>query len=342
MMFKIFAALTFALGILFINSISSNYFDKIDPNVEYAASLSSRIQKLPLDNDYVFIGDSRTHQGMRPDTFAQEYRRLTGQTVRAVNLGRPGMQTPFMLFSLQNYLESTSRKPEAVIVNVSYYLLGGQDWMDKIYLRGFTPTYDQTAMAIRNSYLSVTEAVFWHLRSRIPLWRYRGTFHNVVVPALAHGGEAFAKALDQHRFLEYTTYDPILRGYSPRGASFIGEGTRSVGTAFRAGRDEERFLHAFEMLLALADQHGVRVYVYEFPWPPSHDTEMDRNLISLYRGILEERAVGYSGVTFVTYDHYFPYKHFIDPLHVNDPGAVQLSRLAAGWVAEDGLQTPAP
>lgn len=305
--------------------------DRFDRNGELARSISSRVGQLPQGNDVVFLGDSRTHQGLDPRVFTAEVQRRTGRTVRAINLGRPGMQAPFHYFALKNYLAVADRKPDTIIVNFSYYLLQGRYWMRQMYEGGFVLTPSQAWQLAAAGVVDWPVAARWYVSAKTGFDVSRAAFQDHFMRELVADPQNMVVQLDGHMFTEETIYSPQYRGYLPRGDAAIADDDRAEGSGIAIAPQDEAILSFFDRFLALAADEGIRVIIYEFPWPQTNDTAGDRAIIDHYRALLTARAAGHRGVSFADYRPFLPNRNFVDPLHVNNTGSHVLTGLAAGW-----------
>lgn len=328
--------LLFLAALIALNLGAERLFEPIDSNTEYGRSVSSRMARLDLGADVAFMGDSRAHQGLDPRVFERLVRE-SGADVRAVNLGRPGMQTPFFYYTFENYLAASGDAPDVVFLNVSYYLLHGKDWMDRIYFLSFRPTLKQAADSVSAGLNSPFAAAGWYMRTRVPMLAYRLPFRNVFMPLWASDEEEIAAALTAQAKAEDTLYDSPTRGFSPRGASHIGPRTKQVGPIFNPGLADKVHLLYLQRLFALAQAEGTEIVIYEFPWTEYQRSDHDEATIAHYRHIIEAIGASFDNVRFVEHAHFWPHTYFVDPLHVNDAGSVRLTELAAGWYL-DGLK----
>ncbi|MEO0911415.1 MAG: hypothetical protein AAFY59_00270 [Pseudomonadota bacterium] len=327
-----------AAALVALNLGAQALFEPIDANTEFGRSLSTRIEAIDRDGDVLFIGDSRAHQGLSPRIFEAAVRARTGEEVRAVNLARPGMQTPFFLYTLQNYVAVAERKPKVLIMNVSYYLLHGREWMDRIYFLSFRPTLRQTLDSVRSGLLNPAEAVMWNIRTRLPLLQMRRPFTHVLMDLWSSPPEEISEALDRHRRLEASLYEATTGGYSARGPAHIGPRTKQVGEIFNPGLADPLHLGYLRRLMAFADENDIEVVIFEYPWTEYQRSDHADATVAHYRRIVEAIAAPFANVHLVEHPHYWDHTHFVDPLHVNDKGAERLSRLAAEWYDKIGTR----
>ncbi len=333
-MWLAFRLCLYAVALAGVNWAMSAWFPMLDQNRELGRSVSAELGRLDGDNDVLFIGDSRTQQGLDPKRFAAVVRAQSGRIVQARNLGRAGMQTPFYYYTLQNYLASADRDPDTIIVAPSYYLLHGRDWMDRIYFAGFVPTDAQVDDALGSGLIDLPEAVAWRLRDAVPLLGYFHSANSNLTRLIQPDPVALAEEFDHQAQLRETLYGEPYRGFLPRGAGHIGPTTGSDGSVFAIDQADPLYLEYFSRFLKLAEEHRINVIVYEYPWPKAHDTPLDRQKIAHYRSVLEAAARPFPNVHFVEYEPFMSHEFFVNPLHLNSAGAGILSRLAARWYVD--------
>ncbi len=334
MLKPILRILAFCAVIFALNIGANVLFEPIEGNSELSRSLSDRIEHIGHNGDVIFMGDSRTHQGLSPRTFEAAVRESTGEQLTAVNLGRPGMQTPFFYYALQNYLNTTEKKPKVLIMNVSYYLLHGRDWMDKIYFLGFTPTWDQTVDSVRSGLQNPWQAFMWNLRTRTPLLQYRWPFKSVFMNLWASPVSEIKEGLNFHHRVEATLYDGETGGFLSRGPSHIGPTTKQIGPIFNPGLADPLHLRYLQRVMQMARENDIEIIIYEYPWPEYQKSDHDVATIAHYTEIITKIAAPFENVHLVEHAHFWEHTFFVDPLHVNDSGADRLSKLAAKWYME--------
>lgn len=81
----------------------------------------------------------------------------------------------------------------------------------------------------------------------------------------------------------------------------------------------------------MAEDHGITIVIYEFPWAEGQRSELDSSVIEHYAEVIKEVAAPFENVRFVSHAYYWPHPNFADPLHVNEIGSQKLSALAAEW-----------
>ncbi|QHQ37160.1 hypothetical protein [Algicella marina] len=323
------------LGVLVtVNAISVFVFEPIDTNTEIGRSISSRMDRLGMENDVVFFGDSRSHQGLDPRVIRREYQDLTGESMMSLNLARPGQQVPVSYYALENYMARADVAPKHIVVNFSHHIMYGREWFQAYYLHGFRPTAAQAVDAERSGLVSLPGAVEWYLRTRLPAWHGKKTFHNNLIPALTEGDGGLVAALDNQRKLEATLYDPEIRGFYPRGLAYIAADERNVTVPYEPARDDAVLLSYVPRMARLAADHGAELVIFEFPWPEIYrDSAVDKYSRDRLTTVLKTVLADEENVRFISYDPFMPPENFADPLHLNSRGAEALSRLMAGWLA---------
>ncbi len=306
----------------------------VDRNAGIGGSVSVNMDQVATENDILFMGDSRTFHGLIPTTFEELAAERYGQDLSAYNLGRPGMQTPFFYFTLQNYLQETKTPPKVIFLNASYYLLGGRDWMHRIYLSHFHPTSQQITTARQSGLLSMPQALWWRVRSQSQILRSAKGTNAALMEAFGNDPLEIVRIVDGTQHMRETFFGDAYRGYFPRGTDHIDVDMFSGGRVFNPGLAEPVMIDFFRAFVDLAAEHDIQIIVYEYPWPPSHNTPKDISDMAHYREILERSVADAQNVTFIDYHPFLDHTKFIDPLHLNDDGAEILTSLTVDWTAE--------
>lgn len=281
--------------------------------------------------DVLFIGDSRTNQGLDPRTFEAE---SEGQ-ITALNMGRAGMQAPMFYFVARDYLENAPKPPKAIVMNISFYMLGGRQWFEDIYLAYYNPKAWQITDAVSTQLITGQEAVSWYVGTRIPMFRYRKRISGLV--------QAFANDPSRGIFAEHSMNlmtanllrDENNKGYLSRGVKEVEKITEEEYGYYKIGLDNgySIYIDYLKRFFDLAARYRVHVIIYPFPWPEEAKASQNfQTVFTHYEKKVRDHAAGNPYVHFVDYDYYWPNKYFVDPLHLNQQGADILTRLAFEWV----------
>jgi len=329
----------FGFGIAFmllLMSIASSAFEhaisQTDSNDLIGKSISQN-KDIHQTYDVLFMGDSRTHQGMDPHVFTKQYVQLNPNgNLLSYNLGRPGMQSPFIYLVLLDYLRHADRPPQAIFLNISFYLLYGEGWLRDVYLTYYTPNLSQAITFYQKGWISFRDTGLWYVGSRLSFLRYRKRARNIfdnfaLNPGQLKNDRAGWKKL-QAQFLEKSNYGYVSRGFN----HITPEAISSEG--YRTGLEDQRFLDSLTDVFALAKKFKMPIFIYEFPWPQEIQSPEFDHILSYYRDIQKNLSANNTYIHFIEYDYYWPIELFVDPLHLNQPGADKLSALAAQWLTE--------
>lgn len=178
------AFLTVSFALVILLSLSK-IIEQMDNNSHLGKSMSDNPSVYTSNADVLILGDSRANQGIDSDIVEKTLTNRFGKNINVYNLGRPGLQTPFAYFLLGDYLKKASKKPKVVVVNFSFYMLGGMDWMNNIYLSYYKPELWQVLDAIDSKLITVGQGISWYFTTRIPFLRYKKRFKTGILENLA-------------------------------------------------------------------------------------------------------------------------------------------------------------
>lgn len=284
--------------------------------------------------DVLFLGDSRGHQGLIPREF-EDRMEQHGIEMDAMNLSRPGMQTPFTYYFSKRALTSAKKKPKIVVVNFSFYLLGGQDWMRDIYWAYYRPSLRESYHATIMRLMPWNESAEWYVRTRIPAWMFRKRVNNIVKAALDDPRALRPELTGIYTQQELSRYE-ISKGYYSRGFDHISPaeiGPHGYTTGFEKGYSV--YFEYLNLMLEELAARDVQVYIYRFPWPEQRENDSSfEEVLDHYWEKLKEGNESIASVHFLDEVYYWPIENFADPLHLNHPGAIKLTRILADKVAE--------
>lgn len=328
--------ITLLVAGFFLANSAIDWMDRtININHTYGDALSIDMAKNDLRSEVIFIGDSRTHQGVIPTEFTAVVQERTGKTVLAWNFGRPGMQVPFFYFTIEEFAKASGKWPKAIIMNASYYLLCRKDWMDRVYLPYFVLESEQFDTAIDLGVIWPWEKWYWQARQEIPLL---GSFHMVNTlfgRAVKSDPLAVLDAFESYKKHTHSAYAKELRGYYSRGDEHIGVNDRRKTRIFRDDLSCSDILDFVDLLMSESEKHGTKVIVYEFPWTKAQESPLDNAMIAYYQTQIKEIADRYKNSTFFEYEHFWDHIFFVDTLHLNNNGASKLTNLIADWYIQE-------
>ena len=274
--------------------------------------------------DVLFLGDSRSHQGLDPNTFNASYLKLTGQKIKSYNAARPGMQSPFFYFIIKDYLTQSKHTPKAVVVNASFYMLWGSVWLKNIYLNYYQPKKWQIMEALKNLPLHYTAQ--WALKSNISLIRYRKRINDMSKALLAYP-ESFFKSLEKVKLRGKELIEEKRFGYLARPGERAKEKDVEQFCIFQKGMERDLYLDYMKKFFDLAQEYNFKIFVYGYPWPEKCKQTPTFDIVRrYYYEKIREVAKGNSNIHFIEYPNYWPLENFADPLHVNHMGAQKLTR----------------
>lgn len=284
--------------------------------------------------DVLVLGDSRSHQGIVPIVLSE---RLADQGISAsaFNLARPGQQLPFMYFISKDVVENAREKPKAVLLNISFYLLGGQQWMKDIYLSYYQPSISEARDACEAQLIPCEDAYSWIATSRWTPLTFRSRINTMLRTALvdpAALGQELAGIQGQRDGMRFEN----AAGYMTRGDEHIGPAEVTMPHGYTTGIENgySVYLDYFDRMLDYLASQGIEVFIYQFPWPEQRKDEPGfKKLLAYYDKLLMERAAGRAH--FLPTYRFWPTDFFIDPLHLNDPGARRLTAELAKELAAD-------
>jgi hypothetical protein len=130
------------------------------------------------------------------------------------------MQTPFSYQILRDAITDTDAKPKVILMNLSFYLLGGREWMEKIYLHYYKlPLVDMVALAA-NGVIDPQHVIQWTLTNRLASLRYRQRSQDLA-DQWAKSPEDFPEIMRAVEENRYDTSFAANNGYHNRGTDSI-------------------------------------------------------------------------------------------------------------------------
>lgn len=322
------------LFLAFFLMITCDVLEKLDSNSYIAKSLNEN-PSLYNDSDVIVIGDSRANQGV-DSTVLENFLQASGkENLKVYNLGRPGLQTPFIYFVFADYLHKVKKKPKVLLMNISFYLLGGMQWMDDIYFSYYKPDLWQVIHAYQNKLVTFSKGIKWYFGTRIPFIRYRNKLKTGILELLASSPEKiFTTYSDIYLFRKYQL-DAANKGYLSNGSKSLDEKSMNISgfDSFKKGVEAGyTYITYLKNLFDLAARYKVHIVIYEFPWPIVAKNDAFIEILNYYQNLLKEAAGNNSYIHFIDYPYFWEADKFIDPLHLNQFGADELSKLATDWV----------
>lgn len=283
--------------------------------------------------DVLFLGDSRGNQGLVPTVY-EEAMAERGIQVSAFNMSRPGMQIPFAYYFSKRAMEDAKIKPKSVVVNFSFYLLGGQQWMKSIYFAYYRPSASEAYQSCVMRLMTCADASRWYVRSRLPAWMFR-TRANVLARQFLRAPSSILKDFSGIYQQQQVSDFSVAKGYVSRGFGHI-EPKDITPQVYKKGLETGYtvYLRYLELMLKELAARNVQVFVYQFPWPEQRQNEAGFNdILDYYWALIKKGNYQGTSVHFLDKNSFWPVDYFSDPLHLNHPGAVKLTRMLADEIA---------
>ncbi|QDQ86250.1 hypothetical protein FMZ60_00570 [Alcaligenaceae bacterium SJ-26] len=325
----IIALLTFIVLNMMIVKIGP-YFDS-----NYATMENVNDESWIKGGDYLFLGDSRGHQGLVPAEFSAAMKQH-GQDVSAINLARPGMQIPFAYYFSKRVTENATTPPKAVIVNFSFYLLGGMQWMKDIYFSYYRPSLSEAYHSCISMLQTCSDAAIWYAKTRIPAWMFRKRANDFLKRTLIGSPQSLLGQLNgMYEIKQLLDFD-VAQGYLNRGASHIDSSDiQPHGYGLNIDNGYSIYYKYLDLMLTELAAKNIDVYVYRFPWPEARQNEEGfQEVLDHYWSKIKTGNREGSSIHFLDDVYFWPNEYFVDPLHLNHAGATRLTKTIAEKISE--------
>ncbi|OAJ96154.1 hypothetical protein [Vibrio bivalvicida] len=325
----------FVIVVIAMSMITDKLMTHFDSNSNIGRSISDN-EQVYRDYDFLAIGDSRTQQGV--DSAMLSNLLSSDEKVADVyNLGRPGMQAPFTYFIVRDYLDNVDKRPSAIVVNFSFYLLGGEEWMKSIYLTYYKPKLWQVIDAYSSQLVTFREALEWYFGTRLSFLRYRDRAPNLVTE-LSNPKE-LARQVSSISENNERLFRASNFGYLSRGTETITKDEVVIG-GYSKGLERGYSLYFVYMsrFFEIAAQNKINVIVYDFPWPQEFMLDPSfSDIHAYYKNLIMNQAKNNEYVHFPEYDFFWEEKYFSDQLHLNQSGSEKLTKQLSTWIEEFGM-----
>jgi hypothetical protein len=294
--------------------------------------------------DILFMGTSRTTLGFNPVVANDEIERITGRSVRSLNLGITGGAIDVNELILKNVIQS-DKQPSVIVYGVTEVELSAlnETDLDRIPYSSFLLRPDD----------------FWRYSGST--FDQRATFVLKQVCPLCRSTEAIRSGLS----IAFNPDDPDHKTFAPGPAhqtppenGFFDSGQKSAPPAaleferqtyeaqlrpFRVNYDR---LATFDMFLDLAKARGIQVVLVNMPVAPAFRQFWDGDdSIERYRALVQGIATDHDVPLIDLYTDAagtFPADSFIDRNHLNSAGAAVLTRLVVDQSVAQALQGTEP
>lgn len=307
---------------IMLNIMLERVMNHIDTNHIIASSIN--LDKLPKNEkiNVLFMGDSRTHQGLSPNFFTGSFKE---KNINVHNIGRPGMQAPLFYFLLKNMINNNN-KIEHIYIQFSYYLLGGIQWFNDIYKEYYKPSLNELGYAIYRRLLPPHKALYWYLSSRIPVFKFQKKVNSIL------GITGIEKLLKDFSHSIKTTQNILKKenkGYLSRGVGFITKQQAKSGQIKQCPKNINNgykvYLDFIKDFFELAANENIKVTVYNFPYPKETQNKYLEECIYFYGNLIKKLAINNPWIEFKDNIFYYDEINFVDPLHLNHIGAKKFS-----------------
>ena len=271
---------------------------------------------IPKSCNRIVLGDSRSHQGLISGILDMNSKFYTW------NLACPGMQAPFYFLITKRFLES-GHKLDMIVMNISFYMLGGWRWMNNIYFTYYKSNISDWLISLATLNPS---AIVWWLKSKIPSWRH----YKKLKPMTRYDKNTLNQfAVEAKKF--YQQNNTIrARGYLSRGDSSLTSQLQEMNFKTSGWWNGIPYLtnSINRALFLLARFKNIKVYVYEFPFPTYYQNSgYFKKIFSHYRRLLDAIIEDYYPfVERLPNADYCEPEYLVDELHANEKGSRRLSR----------------
>jgi hypothetical protein len=287
---------------------------KIESNA-LAPEKFNNLSELSENYNRIIIGDSRSHQGVDPMVLDKN------SDFKTYNLAAPGMQTPFMYYSAKKFIDNHGA-PKQIVVNISFYLLGGQQWMKDIYFKHYVPSIEEVLDSYSYKLRSLNESLKWYVQTHIPSLKYEGRITKVLSD-ITKLPTMYQESFKARKIM----FDENYQGYLPRGYSHIKDNIKLSNWKMTLHNGYSLYIKYMERFFNLSNRYDTKIYIYEFPWPEAYKNHQNlKEVREYYSNLIQEVASKFPNVHYVTNETLFlPHKYFVDQLHLNSLGAQTLS-----------------
>ncbi len=320
----LFFCAVFGIAFFAANDEIDSLMISMDPNGLVGRSIDKRNPQFYKNYDVLFLGDSRSNEGLDPNTFNATYLKLTGKKISAYNAARPGMQSPFFYFIIKDYLLQAKQPLKAIVVNGSFDALWGKAWIKELWLPYYNPKLWQLKEALTG--LPIHYTAQWAFKSIIPLYRYRKRI-NDLSKILITDPKSFYREIERSEHVQNTRAQKKYLGYFPKLGYRVDEKEVDPFCIFNKGMEVRMYKKYMKKFFGLAKEYDFKIFVYGFPW-----LEKCKNVPTFYERRqyyfekLKEVAKGNPNIYFIEYPDYWSPEYFANPLHLNHKGAQILTK----------------
>ncbi len=306
----------FLILILFYQILTEKLIMYIESNALVPQKFNN-LDKLEKKYNRIVLGDSRSHQAIDPKILDYNSDYVT------YNLASPGMQIPFMYYVSKKYIDLYGA-PKQIIVNMSFYLLGGNQWMKDIYFQHYKPSIQEALDSYVNKLnYNFKDAINWYLTTHIPSIKYEARI-NKLLSDVKSFPDIYKESFKARQIL----FDENYQGYMPRGYGHIQEKISTVNYTKTLHNGYSVYFDYLERFFELTNRYDTKIFIYDFPWPEAYsDNSNLKEAIIFYNDLIKKVVDKFPNVYFLENNNLFlSHENFIDPLHVNNLGAEIISR----------------
>lgn len=316
--FKLYLMYIISLIIIF-EIVTAYLIINIESNA-LAPEKFNNLSSLKKEYNRIVLGDSRSHQAIDPRILDKN------SSFTTYNLAAPGMQTPFMYYAAKKFIDE-KEVPKQIVVNISFYLLGGMQWMDDIYFRHYKPSLHEIFDSYANNLQSkIIPNLKWYIKTHIPSLKHEGR-----ITKLLSNTQGLPKMYKESFKARQLLLDELYQGYMPRGYKHIKDEIKLGKWNTKFHRGYSVYFHYMNRFFDLTNRYDTQIYIYEFPWPKAYKNYENLEEVHLfYTNKIKEIAKNYPNVHYLDNDNLFiEHKNFVDPLHLNNLGAELISKQLA-------------
>ena len=205
--------------------------------------------------------------------------------------------------------------------------------MENVYWAYYRPSFSEAYQSCMMQLLQCPDAAEWWFRTRLPAWMFKSRANSFIREAISSPTSLKTQLAGIYNMQRLARFD-VARGYLSRGFSHITQDDVAPHQYITGiERGYSTYLKYLNQMLTEFSAAGVEVYI-QIPWPESRKNEEGFiEVLDYYWDLI--KTVNYEGsnVHFLDEIYFWPNENFVDPLHLNHPGAIRLSRELVSRIA---------